>query len=210
MVAYTIEVSFDPNVLQAAEFPISTANTLSDPNTGAVCQVFSGTFNTGNRTTLRMAAACSRNITASGTLLNLRFNVVGTANTATGTTTLEFTVRSGGNAVPNLESDGGTIPVAVTNGSFAVVSSAPIASVTVAGRVLTPDNRGLRNAQIRLTAADGTSKTVMSGAFGNYRFANIQAGQSVTIQVFSKRFGFQPQTVNISGDISSLNFIAEP
>ncbi|HEX9927083.1 MAG TPA: PKD domain-containing protein [Pyrinomonadaceae bacterium] len=210
IVAYTIEVSYDPNVLQAAEFPISTANTLSDPNTGAVCQVFSGTFNTGNRTTLRMAAACSRNITASGTLLFLRFNVVGTANTATGTTTLEFTVRSGANAVPNLESDGGTMPVTITNGSFTVVSSAPIASVTIAGRVLTPDNRGLRNAQIRLTAADGTSKTVMSGAFGNYRFANVQAGQSVTIQVFSKRFGFQPQTVNVSGDISGLNFVAQP
>ncbi|HEX8265904.1 MAG TPA: PKD domain-containing protein [Pyrinomonadaceae bacterium] len=210
IVAYTIEVSYDPNVLQAAEFPISTANTLSDPNTGAVCQVFSGTFNTGNRTTLRMAAACSRNITASGTLLFLRFNVVGTANTATGTTTLEFTIRSGGNSVPNLESDGGTIPVAVTNGSFTVVSSAPIASVTIAGRVLTADGRGLRNAQIRLTAADGTSKTVMSGAFGHYRFANVQAGQAVTIQVFSKRFGFQPQSVTVSGDISGLNFVAQP
>lgn len=209
IVAYTIEVSFDPNVLQAAEFPVSTANSLSDPNTGAACQVFSGTFNTGNRTTLRMAAACSRNITASGTLLNMRFNVIGTANSATGTTTLEFTVRSGANSVPNLESDGGAIPVAVTNGSFTVIS-APNASVTVAGRVLTADGRGLQNAQIRLTAADGSSKTVMSGPLGNYRFANVQGGQSVTIQVFSKRFGFQPQTVNVSGDISGLNFIAQP
>jgi hypothetical protein len=102
------------------------------------------------------------------------------------------------------------MPVAVTNGLFTVASAAPVASVTVAGRVLTADGRALRNAQIRLTAADGSSKTVMSGAFGNYRFANVQAGQSVTIQVFSKQFGFQPQTVNVSGDISGLNFIAQP
>jgi PKD repeat protein len=210
IVAYTIEISFDPNVLQASETLINTANTLSDPNNGAMCQVFSGRFNTGNRITIRMAAACNNNITTSGTLINLRFNVVGTANTVTGTTTLEFTVRSGANPVPNFEGEGGTIPVAVTNGLFTVASAAPIASVTVAGRVLTADGRGLRNAQIRLTAADGSSKTVMSGAFGYYRFANVQAGQSVTIQVISKRFGFQPQSVTVSGDISGLNFIAQP
>jgi PKD repeat protein len=210
IVAYTIEVSFDPNVLQAAESLINTANTLSDPNTGAMCQVFSGRTDTGNRTVLRMAAACNNNITASGTLLNLRFNVVGTANTATGMTTLEFTVRSGSNPLPNLESESGTMPVTVTNGLFTVVSASPIASVTVAGRVLTADGRGLRNAQVRLTAADGSSKTVMSGTFGDYRFANVQAGQSVTIQVISKRYGFQPQTVSVSGDISSLNFVAQP
>jgi hypothetical protein len=96
------------------------------------------------------------------------------------------------------------------NGLFTVVSATPIASVTIGGRVLTADGRRVRNALVRLNAADGSSKTVMSGPFGYYRFANVQAGQSVTIQVLSKQFAFQPQTVNVSGDVADLNFIAQP
>ncbi|HEX8266603.1 MAG TPA: hypothetical protein VF596_14450, partial [Pyrinomonadaceae bacterium] len=68
----------------------------------------------------------------------------------------------------------------------------------------------LKNAQVRLTTADGTTRTVMSSAFGYYRFTDIQAGQTVTIEILSKRYGFQARTVNVSGDASDLNFIAEP
>ncbi|HEX8566938.1 MAG TPA: carboxypeptidase-like regulatory domain-containing protein, partial [Pyrinomonadaceae bacterium] len=80
----------------------------------------------------------------------------------------------------------------------------------LAGRVLIANGRGLKNAQVRLTTADGTTRTVMSSAFGYYRFTDVQAGQTVTIEIISKRYGFQPRTVNVSGDASDLNFIAEP
>jgi hypothetical protein len=208
IVGYVIEVTFNPNVLQPHANPINTINSLSDPNMGAGCFVDSGTFETGDRRTLRIAAGCSRSITRSGTLLNMRFNVVGTANTPTGTTTLEFTVRSGSNPLPNIENDNGVmVSVGVANGSFTV--AAPLASVTLAGRVVTTNGGAVRGAQVRLTSDDGSIKTVMTSAFGNYRFANVQAGQSVTIQIFSKRFGFQPQSVNVSGDIFDLNFVAQ-
>jgi hypothetical protein len=123
---------------------------------------------------------------------------------------LEFIVRSGADQIPLFQNDTGTVPVIVTNGLFTVSSTLPGASVNLAGRILTADGRGLRNSQVRLINLDGSSKTVMSGTFGNYRFANVQSGQPVTIQIVSKRFGFQPQTVNVSGNISDLNFIAQP
>jgi hypothetical protein len=101
------------------------------------------------------------------------------------------------------------VTVAATDGTF-TVTSATAASVNLAGRVLMANGRGLRNAQVRLTTADGTTRTVMSSAFGYYRFTDVQAGQSVTIEILSKRYGFQAQTVNVSGDVSDLNFVAEP
>jgi hypothetical protein len=87
---------------------------------------------------------------------------------------------------------------------------ATAASVNLAGQVLMANGRGLKNAQVRLITADGTIRTVMSSAFGYYRFTDIQAGQTVTIEILSKRYGFQPKTVNVSGDESDLNFVAEP
>ncbi|MDQ4123471.1 MAG: PKD domain-containing protein [Acidobacteriota bacterium] len=204
--AYTIEVNYDPSVLQPLANPVNTNGTLSDGS----CAIVSNVSGTGIRSTVRVAGACPTSINNSGTLLNLRFNVIGTANTATGTTTLEFTLRTGSNPIPYFQNDSGVIPVTAVNGSFSVISNIPNASVTLAGRVLTANGQGLRNAQVQLTNADGSSKIVVSGPFGYYRFANVLAGQQVTIQVFSKRFGFQPQTVNISGDVSDLNFIAQP
>jgi hypothetical protein len=99
--------------------------------------------------------------------------------------------------------------VIVDNGSVNVIGTTA-ASVTVAGRVLTANGRGLRGAQVRLTTADGTTRTVMSSALGHYRFADVPAGQTATVQIISKKYGFEPRTVNLSGDVTDVNFIAEP
>ena len=165
--------------------------------------------------TLRLAAACNPPITAaSGTWIKLRVDVVGsggsstpltfnvTANNATSPTYFEFA-----SGTPNQPTR--VAPTNNTNGTF-TVTGATAASVNLAGRVLTANGRGLKNAQVRLTLADGTTRTAMSSAFGYYRFTDIQAGQTVTIEILSKRYGFQPRTVNVSGDASDLNFIAEP
>ena len=143
------------------------------------------------------------NFTTAGTLINVFFSVIGAPGTSSpisvneaelifeGTGGAQFTRQAGAPGVVN-------------------VIGPTAASVNLGGKVLTAEGRGLRGAQVRLTEADGTTKTVVTSAFGYYRFADVRAGQSVTIQISSKKYGFQPQVVNVSGDQSDLNFVAQP
>ncbi|HLM61976.1 MAG TPA: LamG-like jellyroll fold domain-containing protein, partial [Pyrinomonadaceae bacterium] len=86
------------------------------------------------------------------------------------------------------------------------------ASVFIGGRVTTADGRGIKNALITLVQANGNTRTVSSGASGNYRFADVAVGQTVMLQVTAKRFRFLPNTrfVNVMEDIDNADFSAQP
>jgi hypothetical protein len=97
-------------------------------------------------------------------------------------------------------------------GAIAVngVNIVTAASVTIGGRVITPNGRGLGKAQVVLIEADGTVRYAATNSFGYYRFADVPAGQSATLEVRSKRYGFAPQVININQEMTDLNFIAQP
>lgn len=95
---------------------------------------------------------------------------------------------------------------------FAIARLLPTAStVTVGGRVMTADQRGIRNAMVTLTRADGTSQTILTGKLGHYRFTDIEAGQSVIISVSAKRFTFEQNTsvISLMADTDEINFTAK-
>ncbi|MDQ4123194.1 MAG: carboxypeptidase-like regulatory domain-containing protein [Acidobacteriota bacterium] len=85
------------------------------------------------------------------------------------------------------------------------------ASVTVAGRVITAAGRGIRNVQVRLVDDMGQVRTVLTGAFGYFRFADVPAGQTYTISVSAKKFTFtQPaQVLNLAGERDDINFFSD-
>jgi hypothetical protein len=219
IVGYVIEVQYNPTVIVPNDpARLQTSGTLTTPfdaNTELGCLTSTGiTMNSATVNTLRVAVSCNPPITAtSGTLIFVRFDVVGSGGS---TSPLNFNVTANNATSPTyFEYESGTpnqptriAPTAV-NGTV-TVAGATAASVNLAGQVVLANGRGLRNAQVRLTLADGTTRTVMSSAFGYYRFTDVQAGQTVTVEILSKRYGFQPRTVNVSGEISNLNFIAEP
>lgn len=82
------------------------------------------------------------------------------------------------------------------------------AGVSVSGRVLTANGRGLRNATVSLTKANGETISTTTSAFGYYSFDNVEAAQTIVISINSKRFHFQPQVVSLTESLSDLNFIA--
>ncbi len=82
------------------------------------------------------------------------------------------------------------------------------ANVSISGRVLTADGRGLRNAFVVLTDASGNSRTVRTTAFGFYYFEDVSAGQTYTFNVRSKNFQFAPRVVNVTEDLSEFDFTA--
>lgn len=86
------------------------------------------------------------------------------------------------------------------------------ASVLIGGRLLNANGRGIASARVRLTEADGSVRTVLTGAFGYYRFADVTAGQTVFLEVFSKRFAFANavRMINVNGQITDADFVASP
>lgn len=94
-----------------------------------------------------------------------------------------------------------------------VVKAAPpptAASVSIGGRVISPFGRGLGRVYVKLTEANGTLRTVRTNSFGYFRFDDLPAGQTVTIEVFSRRFNVDSQTLTINEDIEQLNITAQP
>jgi hypothetical protein len=84
------------------------------------------------------------------------------------------------------------------------------ASVSISGRIVTSDGRGIRNTQITLVMPDGQTKTILSSPFGYYRFTDIPSGQTYVVSVFSKNHSFsQPtQVFSLVDDLYQANFTA--
>ncbi|MFN0139259.1 MAG: M36 family metallopeptidase [Pyrinomonadaceae bacterium] len=81
------------------------------------------------------------------------------------------------------------------------------AGVTVSGRVLTPDGRGLRNAIVTITDSTGMTRTARSSSFGYYTFDGIEVGGTYVVSVGSKQFTFTPRTITVNDAVTDLDFI---
>ncbi|HMT06863.1 MAG TPA: choice-of-anchor J domain-containing protein [Pyrinomonadaceae bacterium] len=89
--------------------------------------------------------------------------------------------------------------------SFQYTSLGPTSGTAfVAGRILTPEGNGLRNAVVSVTDQTGQTISTRTGSFGYFRFDGIESGQSVVLIVNSKRFHFDPVVLNVNGSIFDL------
>lgn len=111
----------------------------------------------------------------------------------------------------DLEDAPGGILRAATHGQgiYQTALLAPsAASVTVTGRVLA-NGRGVPNATVAYAGETGERKSAITNAFGYFRFEEVQAGQTYVFNVLSKRYTFQPRTVEVNEELTELNFEAE-
>lgn len=83
------------------------------------------------------------------------------------------------------------------------------AAISVGGRVLTADGRGLSNAIVYLTLPSGERQMRRTSSFGYYLFDGIDAGQSVVVSVIAKPYNFTPRVVTVSEDILDVDFVAK-
>ena len=86
------------------------------------------------------------------------------------------------------------------------------AGVSISGRVTTAFGQAVPGATLVLTGVDGRRTTMLTGAFGYYRFDNVDSGQVFTLSISAKQRTFtQPSIVVQTGDeIQDLDFIALP
>jgi hypothetical protein len=191
--SFDFSVFFDPNVLQPTSPAGSNVGTLS-----ANCSVFANSPSSGK---VIVSGACGQQpiTTGSGTLFNLTFTVIGTANQQT---VLSFT-----DPVTNtteFEFNNGTPAAATNNGQFTVLGTTA-ASVSVEGRVTTNQGRGIGNVTITLTDSRGNQRTATTTSFGYYRFETIQAGETVTISAKARRIRFVQSTITRTTNDSVIN-----
>lgn len=128
----------------------------------------------------------------------------------------KVTIDFGGNDTANaiaLDSSSRAVIAGGANGLFGVVRlldylAPTAAAVSVSGRVLTPDGRGLINAFVNLTDSSGSTRSARTTAFGYYRFDEVAAGQTYILNVSSKRYQFTAQVLSVTEDLENLDFFA--
>lgn len=84
------------------------------------------------------------------------------------------------------------------------------ASVSVAGRVVMPDGRGVRGVTVKLTDPAGNGFRARTNSFGHYRFADVAAGETYVLTAASNRYAFSPgaRVVNVTENVTGVDFTA--
>ncbi len=113
---------------------------------------------------------------------------------------VDFTVGYGANQNYNNDS---------TGLSAVITYLGPTAAgVTVSGRVMTSEGRGVRTATVTITDSHGVVRQTVSGVDGMYSFDNVESGQTYVMAVRSRRYQFEPRIVNVTDNLTDLDFIA--
>jgi Carboxypeptidase regulatory-like domain len=85
------------------------------------------------------------------------------------------------------------------------------ASASVRGRLLTPTGRGLMNAFVDVTnTSTGEVRRVRSTSLGYFNFTELPVGVTYVINVQSKRYAFNSQSITLEENIDDLVLTAQP
>lgn len=115
-----------------------------------------------------------------------------------------------GQALAGTTSSGSTFTV---HGGFWFQDQRPTAAtVSVTGRAISAEGRGIRNATLTLSNSRGESRSVITGPRGNYAFNNVPVGETYVMTIRSRRFQFAnpAQVIAIVDNVSDLDFTALP
>ena len=79
--------------------------------------------------------------------------------------------------------------------------------VTVSGKVLTPDGRGLRSATVTMTDPQNVVRSATTSSFGFFSFDNVTTGGTFIFRVQSRSFRYSPQSVLITAATTLPDFL---
>jgi hypothetical protein len=83
------------------------------------------------------------------------------------------------------------------------------AGASVSGKVIGLNGRGVANASVSLTNADGQTISVKTNTFGNYRFSDVRSGVGYAVSVIAKGRRFPSTFIDVSDNISNLDLREE-
>jgi hypothetical protein len=83
------------------------------------------------------------------------------------------------------------------------------AGVTLSGRVIDQNGRGIANATITVSRPDGTTISVISNSFGYYRFAELPSGESYFVEAVSRRYRFSSRVIQLTDSLDGFDMVSE-
>lgn len=230
----TVTTVVQPEIIQIAFNPTSTFNggtsTLTytinnnDPSTPANAMTFQHTLPTAGGFTLRVASPSALTNTCGGTVTRIdnqpvdngtSVKLTGGALAANSTCTISLKVTYSGPGARTYTVTTG--PVTSTEGATGLQSNSAqvafsaltAAGVTVSGRVISAEGRGVTNARVSITDSQGTERTLITGRSGRFSFEDVEAGRTYVISVASRRFRFTPRVLMVTDNVSDVDFVAE-
>lgn len=111
---------------------------------------------------------------------------------------------AGGGAAPGSMATGWTLNVTVND----IPTTA--AGVSVGGRVVSSEGRGISNVKVGMLDPSGRTWYALTNPFGYFNFENVPAGEVYVFSVKAK--GYQPTSVarTISEDVADMEIIVQP
>jgi hypothetical protein len=94
-------------------------------------------------------------------------------------------------------------------GAYELQSLPTAASVTISGRVITSNGRGVFNALVALTNENGETRYARTAISGRYQFNDVAAGSTVVITIASKRYSFVTHVLTVTGEALNIDFLAQ-
>ena len=125
------------------------------------------------------------------------------------------TRMSGGVFAAAITTGQATQGVRAAGGNFSVVvESPPIfpvlpanTNVSVCGRAVTADGRGLNKARVTVTDQIGSIWQSLSSPQGEFCFADLPTGRVYSINAAAKHYTFQPYVISLADRVDGLSLI---
>lgn len=105
------------------------------------------------------------------------------------------------------------IPYQMTVGFWNYQPLRPTAAgVSISGRVMTAEGRGIVNVRLVLSGNSGEPRFTQSSAFGYFRFDDVPAGDTYILTIYSERFVFAQPTraISLTDNLADVNFVSAP
>jgi hypothetical protein len=189
IIAYQFNLIYDPTVLVLSNNPVTSVGTISEQ--------MAVTVNANVPGIVRVAVYGAYALAGQGALLNLRFTAIGAVGTSSPLTWQNVLVNEGnpGNVATN-----GRVTISAPTGNEVVIGG----FVRNATGVVVPYTH------VMLTGGDHVRNAVRTNADGYYEFANVVPGQSYTVAVGRRLYGFTPVIVNVTNSLSNVDLVARP
>jgi hypothetical protein len=192
--AASFTLNFDSSRLQNPSVELGTG-----ANTDTVL-----TSNTARSAEGRVTVLVDGSGTLAAQLVNVTFDVAATA--ASGDTHISFANDPTPSVVSN--ANGQKLDTSYENGTV-TISGPNSTGLSISGRVLTPDGRGLRNASVTIVDQSGMARTVTTSSFGYYTIDGVSQGGTYTLAVSSRTYRFAPRTVQATDNLTDVDFTGQ-